>query len=133
MQTNEEMDARQEQAYKDMEEQTDRHQKLTVHCKKDEFDVYVGRPSIWSNPWSHVFGYQTIQVENRHKAIDNYMKWLIGSDFTDFEQERRKQILERVHELKGKVLGCWCAPKACHALVLHMFADGMLEPNDKED
>ena len=23
-----------------------------VHCKKSEYDVYIGRPSLWGNPFS---------------------------------------------------------------------------------
>ena len=34
------------------------------------------------------------------------------------------QLLERVRrELGGKVLGCWCAPQACHADVLARLAN----------
>jgi hypothetical protein len=31
-------------------------------------------------------------------------------------------LAETVGELKGKVLGCWCAPSLCHAEVLHRLA-----------
>lgn len=27
-----------------------------VHCKKDKYDIYIGRPSIWGNPFSHKEG-----------------------------------------------------------------------------
>ena len=30
--------------------------------------------------------------------------------------------LNSISELKGKVLGCWCAPKLCHAQILHKLA-----------
>lgn len=23
-----------------------------IHCKKESYDVYIGRPSIWGNPYS---------------------------------------------------------------------------------
>lgn len=26
---------------------------LVVHCKREPHDVYIGRPSIWGNPFSH--------------------------------------------------------------------------------
>ena len=25
-----------------------------VHCKKELYDVYIGRPSKWGNPFSHI-------------------------------------------------------------------------------
>ena len=24
-----------------------------VHCKKEEYEVYIGRPTKWGNPYSH--------------------------------------------------------------------------------
>lgn len=31
--------------------------------------------------------------------------------------------MKDLHELKGKVLGCWCAPNSCHGDVLTELAD----------
>lgn len=25
-----------------------------VHCKKEPYDVYIGRPSKWGNPFTHI-------------------------------------------------------------------------------
>lgn len=27
-----------------------------VHFKKEPFDIYIGRPSVWGNPFSHKQG-----------------------------------------------------------------------------
>ena len=27
---------------------------LVVHCKKANYDVYIGRPSKWGNPFTHL-------------------------------------------------------------------------------
>jgi hypothetical protein len=32
-------------------------------------------------------------------------------------------LMARLPELKGKVLGCWCAPEACHGDILSEFAN----------
>lgn len=29
---------------------------LVVHCKKAPYDVYIGRPGPWGNPFSHQSG-----------------------------------------------------------------------------
>ncbi|RDJ35281.1 MAG: DUF4326 domain-containing protein [Crenarchaeota archaeon] len=73
-----------------------------VHCKKESYDVYIGRPSKWGNPF--VVG----RDGNREEVIVQYEKWILT----------QTHLLNALHELKGKVLGCWCSPKACHGDVL---------------
>ena len=77
-----------------------------VHCKKAKFDVYIGRPSKWGNPFEiGVHG-------NRQEVITMYKAWL-------WKQLKSNAITnEEILELDGKVLGCWCAPQACHGDVL---------------
>lgn len=81
-----------------------------VHCKREPFDVYVGRPSPWGNPFSHKVGTRAqFRVETREEAIAMFREWLRG----------QPELVERARrELRGKVLGCWCKPAACHGDVL---------------
>ena len=73
-----------------------------VHCKHDQYDVYIGRPSKWGNPF-------TIGEDgNRRQVIEKYKEWV----------QLQPELMESLHELEGKVLGCWCSPKACHGDVL---------------
>lgn len=100
---------------------------LVVHCKRAEFDVYVGRgaDSIFGNPFSHKQGTKAeIVVESRQAAVQAYRDWLAGTAWQDVEPERRQAILRAIPSLKGKVLGCWCAPEACHGDVLAELANG---------
>lgn len=89
-----------------------------VHCKREQADVYIGRPSIWGNPFSHKP--QTlaeVKVDTREDAIQMYRIWLQ-------DQIKTKQIsLADLASLSGKTLGCWCHPKACHGDVLSVAAD----------
>lgn len=89
-----------------------------VHCKKEKYDIYCGRPSIYGNIFSHKDVKDTIKCKTRIEAISNFRKWLLGLDFLDLEQERRKKILDNLSSLKNKILGCWCKPMACHCDVL---------------
>lgn len=73
-----------------------------VHCKKEPYDIYCGRPSKWGNPFKEADGY------TREECIELYRAWIITQD----------ELLADLHELCGKALGCWCAPKACHCEVL---------------
>lgn len=91
-----------------------------VHCKKEKFDVYIGRPSEWGNPWSHRPSKFTIfLVETREEAVKNFREWLLGENFQDVLQWERTLILTNLHKLKGKTLGCWCnaEKEACHGQV----------------
>lgn len=73
-----------------------------VHCKKEKFDVYIGRHSKWGNPF-------TIGKDRtREEVIEKYKKWIL----------KQPQLLKDLKELKGKTLGCWCKPKKCHGDIL---------------
>lgn len=71
------------------------------------YDVYVGRPSKWGNPFK-------IDAHcSRQEAIQRYADWL----------QTQPDLLAALPELKGKVLACWCAPLPCHGDFLAMLAD----------
>lgn len=78
-----------------------------VHCKREKYDVYIGRPSKWGNPFKLETG------DDRDAVIARYEKWL----------RSQPQLIAALGELSGKVLGCWCAPKSCHGDVLARLAD----------
>jgi hypothetical protein len=73
--------------------------------------VYVGRPSKWGNPFTHIPSGTLAKfvVSSRKEAIQKYREWLM-------DQPELVQAAKR--ELRGKDLVCHCAPKACHADVL---------------
>jgi hypothetical protein len=87
---------------------------LVVHCKKAPFDVYIGRPSPWGNVFSHKAGtLAEHRVASREEAIASYERWL---------RARPELVARAKRELRGKVLGCWCKPLACHGDVLARVA-----------
>jgi len=80
------------------------------------YDVYIGRPGPWGNPYSHkeatIAKYKVATVE---EAIEKYREYLLNNE----------ELLNQLHTLKGKVLGCWCMPKNpkhgkyyCHGQIL---------------
>jgi len=78
-----------------------------VHCKKDDYTLYIGRPSKWGNPY--IFQPNKnggIMVADRYEAV------------TKFETYARENLWDVLQELEGEVLGCWCKPKACHGDIL---------------
>ena len=80
---------------------------MVVHCKRERFDVYIGRPSKWGNPFS--IG----KDGDRNEVIRKFTKYLLENS----------DLMAALPELKGKVLGCWCAPQACHGDVLALYAN----------
>ena len=83
-----------------------------VHCKKDPYDVYIGRPSKWGNPYTHLKNSTCAQYlkPTRAEAIEAYREYILKGD--------GKHLLDDLHELEGKILGCWCKPKSCHGDIL---------------
>lgn len=73
-----------------------------VHCKKEPYDIYIGRGNKWENPF--IIG----KNGTRKEVIKKYEQYILNN----------KKLIGEIHELKGKVLGCWCKPKKCHGDIL---------------
>lgn len=95
-----------------------------VNVKRGEsYDVYIGRTMPggkyvnrgWGNPF------------RAPQAIERYKEWI----------QHQPALLARLPELRGKVLGCWCAPDGglpgnldgtvCHGEILAALADATAE------
>ena len=72
---------------------------MVVHCKKDDYDVYIGRPLKWGNPL--IVG----RDGTRKEVIRAYVR--LRKNNPEFMQMIRA-------ELRGKVLGYFCDPDDCH-------------------
>ena len=95
--------------------------------------VYVGRPTIWGNPFAG-------RAKVGHKrSVILYAAWLRGdcshriyraAGFSRAEaltlDRRRVQLLDRLPRIAGKDLQCWCplTSEWCHADVLIELANG---------
>lgn len=73
--------------------------------------VYIGRPSRWGNPF--VIG----KHGSRSEVILLYKNRLIH------ELQETPGLVPTLRSLRGKALGCYCAPKPCHGDVLAELAD----------
>lgn len=70
------------------------------------YDVYIGRPSEFGNPF-------VIGVDgNRKEVLENY--GIYARARIIFDRKFRDDVLA----LKGKILGCHCAPAPCHGNIL---------------
>lgn len=80
---------------------------MVVHCKKSNYDVYIGRPSIWGNP------YEIGKDGTREEVIKKFENYLINNKF----------LMNKLPEIKNKILGCWCSPNPCHGDILVKYAN----------
>lgn len=79
--------------------------------------VYVGRP-MHRGGW-HLAGsplaspFRPGADGSREEVLAKYREYLLG----------RPDLLALIPPLRGQRLGCWCAPLACHAMVIAELAD----------
>jgi hypothetical protein len=78
---------------------------ITVNKHKEQYDVYIGRGSIFGNQF--VIG----KDGNRAEVIEKYRIW-----FNTRIQDT--QFRKAVLQLKDKRLGCFCKPLACHGDII---------------
>ena len=92
-----------------------------VNKYAESYDVYIGRGSKWGNPYSFKKGTKAkYVVESRETAIEAYRNYILN----------KPELLKDLHELKGKTLGCFCKPKACHGDVLVELVEKYCEPSE---
>lgn len=82
-------------------------QTIVVNKYQNKYDIYIGRGSKWGNPFN--IG----KDGNREEVIQKYEMYLLNN----FE------LMSSLPKLKGKVLGCFCKPKACHGDILAKYAN----------
>ncbi len=90
---------------------------LVVNCRFQEFDVYIGRPSLFGNPFSHLASTSAqFRVATREEAVARYREWV----------KTQPKVLAELPKIRGKRLGCWCSEmKPCHGHVLADLADAL--------
>lgn len=97
--------------------QTNQTENLTKVVNKyhgEPYDVYIGRGSIWGNPFSHMAGTKAqFRTTTREESVEAYKIWLYN----------QPDLLAQVHTLKGKTLCCFCKPKSCHGDILAELAN----------
>jgi hypothetical protein len=99
-------------------------QTVVVNIHKEPFDVYIGRrgrgqDGYFGNPFRIGHGI------SREDAVERFEKYF--ADRIEKDSEFRRRILA----LKGKRLGCFCKPKACHGDVIADWLDKMRWSDDR--
>lgn len=92
-----------------------------VNLRKESYSVYIGRGSIFGNPYSHLAqGLHKFQVATRDEACDKYQEYFDKRIAED--EEFRKEVLK----LNGETLGCFCKPARCHGDTIIKYLEGLV-------
>ena len=99
-----------------------------VHCRREPYDVYIGREyhkdgvdlqqSKWHNPY----------IEGRDGTRQEVIE-----KFRDYIISKKPDLIASLPELKAKVLGCHCSPKPCHGDILIELINNNEEKNNFEE
>lgn len=87
-------------------------QTTVVHNQHHDFDVYIGRAvaesGLNASKWGNPFVMTDESDAERERVIAAYREWVVT----------QPALMSSLDELRGRRLGCWCAPKHCHGDVL---------------
>ena len=97
---------------------TDSIKTEAVNLYKEPYDVYIGREGkgksgYFGNPFKLEKG------ESRGATLDRFKKYFL--DRIEIDLEFKSKILE----LKGKKLGCFCKPNACHGDIISEYLNNL--------
>ena len=86
-----------------------KHLKVLKYAEDKGIYVRIDRFSDWGNPF-------ILDEDGTRDEVCDY--------FAVNYYPYRKSLQRRVHQLRGKVLGCHCFPNRCHGETLKQAADG---------
>lgn len=88
-----------------------------VNVRKESCDVYIGRKGKGKDGY---FG-NPFRLEDfdgdRIACLKRYEKYFHQRIWTDTE------FRQKIEELKGKILGCFCHPKMCHGNIIVSYLE----------
>jgi hypothetical protein len=101
--------------------------KRTKGWRMPEGAVYVGRPTVYGNPWG-IEDARAWQI-----PVERRWEWVVGK----YAEDAKRGVFDYIHsgrfvtldemraELAGRDLACWCPlDRSCHANVLLLLANG---------
>lgn len=85
---------------------------IKVQYRKEPYDVLISRPLKWGSPFSYKKNSTApYKVNTRKESIEAHKDWILNGE--------GQYLLKDLHELRGKVLGCWCnESQSCHGDIL---------------
>jgi len=94
--------------------------------------VYIGRPSILGNPFTHLNRESTLakyQCLTRDESIIKYEEYFYIMLEKDSEFKREVERLVLIAEERDLHLVCWCTPKSCHGNIIKKYIEKRIKDN----
>jgi len=88
------------------------HTDLVAWADTEGLLIKVDRNTRWGNPF--ILGGSPDGDGDRDCVVGLYREHYLPY---------KPSLIDRIAELRGRALGCWCAPEACHGDVLKEWAD----------
>lgn len=97
------------------------------HWASQKDHLYIGRnmsfyipgavESIWHNPYA-------VMKNNNKNNKNKCKKYTLDESLEKYrEHVLNSDLVNRLHELDGKILGCWCKPDRCHGDILRELVE----------
>jgi hypothetical protein len=74
------------------------------------YDIYIGRPGPFGNPWSSKPSkYAEHIVSSKKESLESYRQYLLNNE----------ELLKQIEDLRGKTIACWCKEdERCHGDII---------------
>lgn len=107
----------------------------------DQYDIYIGRGSIFGNPYTHLPLHNTSAKYKVNSIKDAVMNYKI---YFDDRIENDSRFLLAVSKLHGKTLGCYCVKHPisgytdpdniiCHGQIIVNFLEMLYEEETNKE
>lgn len=92
---------------------------VNLHHDKDVQGIFIGRPSVLGNPFSHLPRTTAqFKTETREEAVERYAEWLEEQLKINQKVKDEMNRLYLIAKKEDLVLICYCYPKPCHGDII---------------
>jgi len=83
-----------------------------VNLKNEKYTHYIGRGSIFGNPFK-------IGTDGNRKQVMEEYEQCLRKQIAEFRENRNIKLPKYIYNLpEDAILGCYCKPKACHGDII---------------
>ena len=104
----------------------DAHRNLALWSARQGLLIYIGRPGWALAGFNHYLAAHDVSRVTADRWANPFVVGRDGDRDTVLAKyaDNRSELQTRAGELRGKALGCWCAPEPCHGDILKRWAEG---------
>jgi len=91
--------------------------KVVNKRKLKDSGIYIGRPSVYGNP------FEIGKDGTREEVIEKYKEWMVKELKSNSAFYDNMKFLVELSEKQDLNLICWCAPLACHGDIIKFWVE----------